>query len=90
MEIEATEVIKVNAKTLKIHLKVSDRFSASLVSSIGTEIHDQEDGYVPDFMPGDHYGDYVILDIDIDSGQITNWKAPSAEQVQEWIKDDAA
>ena len=89
MEIEATEVVKVNVKTLKLHLKVTDRFSASLESATGTEIHAQSDGYVPDFMPDQHYGDYVILDIDIDTGQITNWKTPSAEQIQEWIKDDS-
>lgn len=88
MEIEATEVVKVNAKTLKLYLKVSDRFTASLESATGTELHSQDDGYVPDFMPEEHYGDYVILDIDIDTGQITNWKKPSAEQIQEWIKSD--
>jgi hypothetical protein len=89
MEIEATEVVKVNAKTLKIHLKVSDRFTASLHSATGTELYEQDDGYVPDFMPGKHYGDYVMLDIDIDSGQITNWVAPTAEQIQEWISGDS-
>jgi hypothetical protein len=88
MEIEKLETIKVNAKTLKVHCKVSDRFTASLVSVTGTEIHTQDDGYVPDFMPGQHYGDYVILDIDIDTGQITNWKQPSAEQIQEWIEGE--
>ena len=66
MEIEATEVVKVNAKTLKIYTKVSDRFCASLVSAAGNELHDQDDGYVPDFMPGENFGDYIILDIDID------------------------
>ena len=85
MEIDKFEKVKVNVKTLKIHLKVRDRFTASLESSTGTEIFDQDDGYVPNFMPGDHYGDYVILDIDIDTGQITNWKKPSAEDIQEWI-----
>lgn len=89
MEIEATEVIKVNVETLKLHLKVTDRFSAALLSSAGTEIHQQDDGYVPGFMPGQHYGDYVILDINVDTGQITNWKQPSAEQIQEWIKGDS-
>jgi len=84
MEIEATEIVKVNAKTLKLHLKVCDRFCGSLKSEAGTELLDF-DGYVPGFMPGDHYGDYVILDIDIDTGQITNWKVPTAEEIQEWI-----
>lgn len=88
MEIEATEIVKINAKTLKIHLKVSDRFTASLESATGTTLHEQDDGYVPDFMPEDHYGDYVILDIDIDTGQITNWKKPDAKDIEVWIKDD--
>ena len=88
MEISKTEVVKVNVKTLKLNLKVTDRFTASLESSTGTELFQQCDSYVPDFMPGDHYGDYVILDIDMDTGQITNWKAPGAEQIEEWIKDE--
>lgn len=85
MELEIKRPQTVNAKTLKIHLKVSDCFSAQLVSDKGELIHEQEDGYVPSFMPGDHYGDYVILDIDIDSGQVTNWKRVTAEAIQEWM-----
>lgn len=77
--------VQVQAKTLKIYMKVSDRFSASLVDQDGAEIHDQEDGYVPGFMPGEHYGDYVILDIELDTGKILNWKPPTAKQIQEWI-----
>ena len=85
MEIDRTQVVKVNAKILSICCKVSDRFTANLQSSTGDVIHSQDDGYVPGFMPGQHYGDYVMLDIDIDTGQVTNWKTPSAEQIQEWI-----
>lgn len=88
MEIDKLEKVKVNAKTLKLHLKVTDSFAAVLESSTGTEIFNQEDGYVPDFMPGNHYGDYVILDIDIDTGQITNWKTPSADEIQTWISEE--
>lgn len=88
MEIDKFEKVKVNVKTLKIHLKVSDRFTASLESSTGTEVFDQDDGCVPSFMPGDLYGDYVILDIDIDTGQITNWEKPTAEDIEEWISGE--
>ena len=86
MELEITKPQKVVAKTLKIHCKVVDRFQAELVDDRGFGIHDQEDGYVPNFMPGDHYGDYLILDIDIDTGQITNWTKPSADEIREWIQ----
>lgn len=85
MELEITKPQTVNAKTLRIHLKVSDRFTAQLVSDKGETIHDQSDGYVPNFMPGEHYGDYVILDIDIDTGVITNWPKVSPGAIQEWI-----
>jgi hypothetical protein len=37
-------------------------------------------------MPGEHYGDYIILDIDIDTGVIKNWKKPTKEVIKEWIK----
>ena len=80
--------VQVEAKTLKIHCKVSDMFTASLVDQNGEEIHVQEDGYVPGFMPGQHYGDYVILDIDLDSGTILNWRAPTADAIQKWIEPD--
>jgi len=82
MEISQTKRVIADAKTIKIHLKVSDRFSYQIVDAQGDVLHDQDDGYVPEFMPGDHYGDYVILDIDIDSGQITNWKNLSAADIE--------
>lgn len=78
---------KVDAKILKLHLKVVDNFTAELVSADG-EILKDHDGYVPKFMPGEHYGDYVILDIDMDSGQILNWKTPTAEVVEAWIDEN--
>jgi len=28
---------------------------------------------VPGFMPGDHYGDYVMLEIDLATGRIVDW-----------------
>lgn len=87
-EITATKTVKVQAKTLKLHLKVCDNFTADLVDQDGETIFAQDDGYVPGFMPGQHYGDYVILDIDMDTGQITNWIKPKSSQIEEWIKPE--
>ncbi len=87
-KINIKKTVSVEAKTLKVHRKVSDRFCDSIIDQDGKEIFDQEDGYVPDFMPGQHYGDYIILDIDLDSGQVVNWSAPSAYQIQEWMFED--
>ena len=88
MEINQQKTVKVNAKTLRIHCKVSDRFQFSINDEQGEEIHCQDDGYVPDFMPGEHYGDYVILDIDLDTGVVTNWKKPTAAQIEAAIKPE--
>jgi hypothetical protein len=88
MEIKKPALIATTAKTLSIYCKVSDRFCANLLSDKGEVVHEQDDGYVPDFMPGQHYGDYVILDIDLASGQVVNWTPPSAEEIEVWIKGD--
>ena len=43
----------------------------------------EHDGYVPDFFPGQHYGDYVQLEIDVDTGKILNWKKPTKKDLRE-------
>lgn len=82
MEINQTKRVKVDAKTISIYCKVSDRFSYQILDAQGEVLHDQDDGYVPDFMPGDHYGDYVILEIDIDTGVVKNWKKLDASDIE--------
>ncbi len=62
--------------TISITAKCSDLFSARL--NDGREY----DGYVPAFFPGEHYGDYVELDIDLATGRITNWKVPTEKDLQ--------
>lgn len=85
MEINALKTVKVNAKTLSVCVKVCDRFCANLLDQDGAVLHTFEDTYVPDFMPGQHYGDYLMLDIDLDSGQIINWKKPSPADIENII-----
>ena len=88
MEISQTKQVKVNAKTISLCVKCSDRFAYSIKDQDGATIFEQDDGYVPGFMPGMHHGDYVMLDIDLDTGVITNWKKPTAEQIEEAINGD--
>lgn len=85
MEISQTKIVPVIAKTLRICVKCSDRFAADILDETGKEIGGQDDGYVPDFMPGEHYGDYVMLDIDLDTGNIANWKKPDAAEIEKFI-----
>lgn len=63
-------------KTITISAKCSDLFSASLDD--GREY----DGYVPDFFPGEHYGDYVELEIELATGKILNWKVPTEKDLE--------
>jgi hypothetical protein len=85
MKLGVKREVEVDAKVLKLHLKVADMFTAELVGSNGEVLHDQSDGYVPKFMPGQHYGDYVILDIDVDTGMVLNWKPPTPEALRDWM-----
>jgi len=65
--------------TLNITAKCSDMFSAQLRDKEG--FVGEYDGYVPNWMPGEHNEDYVQLEIDIDTGRILNWKKPSNKQL---------
>lgn len=87
MEISTKKTVNVEAKTLNLYCKIRDCFTATLVDQDGVTLKEY-DGYVPNFMPGDHYGDYLILDIDIDTGQITNWKTPSREKIEQFIRGE--
>jgi hypothetical protein len=87
MEINMTKPVKVQAKTFKVHIKCRDGFQGDLVDQDGQILKEYE-GYVPSFFPGEHYGDYLILDIDLDTGTITNWKKLKPEQIEEFIKGE--
>lgn len=61
---------------IEISAKCSDLCSVVATNEAGDTIQ-AGDGYVPNFMPGEHYGDYVQLDIDVETGKILNWVVPS-------------
>ena len=88
MEIEINAKKAVNVTTVKTHIKVCDRFTASFVDSDGNKVKDY-DGYVPDFFPEQHYGDYLYLNIDLETGQILNWKKPTPQQLADVINGEA-
>lgn len=45
----------------------------------------ETDGYVPEIMP-ENGGDYIELEIDIDTGMLLNWKKPSAKELDAYMK----
>ncbi len=60
--------------------KCSDNFFA-LLEEDGMKDREFE-GNIPSWFPDEHYGDYVMFDIDLDTGQILNWTPPTKEQVE--------
>lgn len=90
MSIELTAMVeqKISVSTVSVHVKVCDRGCYDFKTPTGTIIKSLNEDYVPSFFPGDHYGDYLILDIDLSTGQIVNWKAPSSDELKEIINGE--
>jgi hypothetical protein len=70
---------------IHISAKCSDLFSMSVYNAQGQAVGEY-DGYVPDFFPGEHYGDYVALTIDTQTGKILNWKKVSDGVINELLE----
>jgi hypothetical protein len=88
MDLNIKIPLNINAKVLKLYLNVCDDCQFTIETDKGEEIYDNEKiGYVPDFFPGDHYGDFIIFDIDIDTGQIINWEKPTSEELEKLINN---
>lgn len=73
-------------KTITISAKCSDLCSVQAYDADSNEIA-TGNGYVPDFMPAEHYGDYVMLDIDVATGKILNWTTPTDAAIKRDIKN---
>lgn len=87
MQLEIKKTVQVEAKTLQIHAKVADAGTYTLLDQDGEEIV-EVDGYVPSFLPGDHYGDYIMLDVDMKTGVIKNWDQISQTDVANWVNEN--
>lgn len=62
-----------NKTVLSISAKCSDLYSHTIYDRNGN-VYRTYDGYVPSFFPEEHFGDYIMLDIDPYTGKILNWK----------------
>lgn len=72
--------------TIFISAKCRDLFHLEVRDDNGKPIAEKS-GYVPDFFPDDHYGDYIHLHIDPATGQILNWLEVSVEQILKDMED---
>ena len=67
-------------KTIYVTAKCSDLCHIIFIDA-NNNLVGERDGYVPDFMPGEHYGDYVEMEIEVATGKILNWKNPTQEEL---------
>jgi len=88
MIIEQKVIREVDVSTVQLEVKVSDTGNYRFTSSDDVTIADFVEGRVPDFFPGNHHGDYLYLDIDLETGRITNWRTPSHDDIANAIQED--
>lgn len=87
MQINQRKTVQVDVTELHLGIKVRDGFAAQFKDAQGGEVGTFQ-GYVPDFFPGKHYGDYLILNIDLETGLIKNWNKPTAADIKKMIEAD--
>ena len=63
---------EVEIRSISINAKCSDLCFSELRAENGAIVA-EHNGYVPRFLPGNG-GDYVNLEIDLETGTILNWK----------------
>jgi hypothetical protein len=67
-----------------LHMKVVDNGTYKLLNRFGEAVIERQCG-VPGFFPGEHFGDYLILEME--AGRVTNWKVKPS-QVEKWVAND--
>jgi len=87
IELSIMREAKVRAKTLKIFIKVTDGFCWELKDNNGELLRAYEDTYVPYWIPWD-YGDYLDLEIDIETWVIKNWSVPTTQELENDINNN--
>jgi len=72
-------------KVLRVCAKTVDNCAISFLNEEGESVGER-DCYVPEYFPEDHCGDYLELDIDVETGVILNWKTPTQSQLKKSIQ----
>ena len=71
-------------KTIFVTAKTSDACHI-LFKDEDKNIIGERNDYVPTYFPEEHYGDYLELEIEVATGKILNWKAPTQKQLKDSI-----
>ena len=72
-------------KAISLSVKCSDMFGADLI--IDDKTVGGYNGYVPEWFP-EGGGDYVDLEIDVETGRILNWTPPTQSQLDQTFKGE--
>lgn len=79
--------IAANAGVISISVKCSDGFFADIKNHEGKRLAEYR-GYVPEFFPEETPGftdpDHVMLDIELKTGKIINWRKPSPAELEKF------
>lgn len=78
---------EVDIKVVTIQTKSCDKNSITFYDADKNVIADIDECYVPSFIPDG--GDYINLIIDIETGQILNWKQIKPTQIEQFIEDNS-
>lgn len=78
---------EVDIKVVRLSAKIRDEGTYTFLDSEGNKVLSLEESYVPSLFPGDHYGDYLDLEIDIETGQILNWKKIDQKTFQRFMNE---
>lgn len=81
MKVSVMEKVEKDISVIALHIKIRDEFCCTFQDAAGFHMGHYE-GYVPDFFPGNHYGDYLILNIDVETGMILNWMKPTTKELE--------
>lgn len=90
VEVNIVRPMNTEVNMLRIFIKVRDEGSYTLFTGEGGDtVADAVETYVPPFVPGGP-GDYIAMDIDINTGQILNWVQPSSRTLEKWIEEHSS
>lgn len=81
IEIYRSEPETMEAKYLTVCAKVSDCFGGELINENNEDVY-HYDGYVPTDL-GIGGGDYIEFKLNLDTGQIMNWKPLTSITIEE-------
>lgn len=70
-----------------IHLKVVDEGSYTLLGVRDEHVKALSREYVPDCLPGEHYGDYLMLSVD-GAGNVAGWNPTPRQVVESFWRDE--